>query len=250
MRSNRAMDTATFLYKHVYCRYLCPGKCVIQDRGEFCNNVSKILAERFKCEIRVISAGRPQANGQAEAYIKNFKTKMKALMADASLTELPDNWDESLMHLALQALRTDPAISTGYAPAELLLGRRLVYPIELNKEDIDISGTEMTQPLVDSLRSIHDEAFGKASEKINQAQERYARDYDKRHKVNDLKLRKGSAVQVFKYSAKKSKHFRKGAMKFQWQPFRSYYKVHAINQKKGVLTVRTQGGACIRSSTH
>ena len=114
-----------------------------------------------------------------------------------------------------------------------------MYPIELNKEDIDISGTEMTQPLVDSLRSIHEEAFGKASEKISKAQERYATAYDRRHNVNDLKLRRGSAVQVFMYSAKKSKYFRKGAMKSQWKPFRSYYKVHAINHKKGVVTIRT-----------
>ena len=73
------MTVAQFIYQQIYCRYLCPGECIIHDRGELCNNIAKALAKNFKCEIRVISAGRPQANGQAEAYVKNVKTKMKAI---------------------------------------------------------------------------------------------------------------------------------------------------------------------------
>ena len=75
------MTVAQFVYQHIYCRYLCPGECIVHDRGELCNNIAKLLAERFNCPIRVISAGRPQANGQVEAYVKNLKTKMKALIA-------------------------------------------------------------------------------------------------------------------------------------------------------------------------
>ena len=44
------------------------------------------------------------------------------------------------MHTALMALRSDPSTAHGYAPAELLLGRKLVYPLELKKKDIDLSG--------------------------------------------------------------------------------------------------------------
>ena len=236
------MTVALFIYRNIYCRYMCPGECIIQDRGEFCNLVAKILAERFNCPIRVTSSGRPQSNGQAEAYVKNLKRKYKAFMVDASQEKLPINWDESLMHLASQALRCDPSTATGYAPAELILGRKLVYPIELNKDDVDLSGTEFTKPLVDSLRAIHDEAFGKAGEKIIQHQNRYAKAYNKRYKVNNLKLRKGSRVQVQIFSAKKSKNFRKGSMRAEWAPFRSYHKVHSVNHKKGVVTLRSKGG--------
>ena len=174
--------------------------------------------------------------------MKNLKTRMKAIIASSGQEELPDNWDESLMHLALQAVRCDPAISTGYAPAELLLGRKLVWPIEFDKGDVDISGTEPTQPLIDSLRAIHNDAFGRAGEKIARHQERYAKSYDTRHKVNPLGLRRGSRVQIHSYSAKKSVNYRKGAMKFEWKPFRSYYQVHAIDRKKGVITVRSKNG--------
>ena len=177
------MSVAKFVYQDIYCRYMCPGECIIQDRGEFCNNVTKILAEKFKCDVRVISAGRPQVNGQAESYVKSMKMKLRALMVAASHDELPNNWDETLMHLGLQSLRCDPAVATGYAPAELLLGRKLVYPIELDKSNVDTSGTTLTQPLASALLNIHNEAFGSVGEKLDRHQERYAREYDKKHKV-------------------------------------------------------------------
>ena len=167
------MTVAIFIYQQIYCRYLCPGECIIHDRGELCNKVATLLAERFNCSIRIISAGRPQANGQVEAYVKNLKTKMKAKIVEASQDRLPNNWD--LLHVALQALRCDPAVSTGYAPAELLLGRSLVYPIESDMDNIDTSGTNLTQLLADKLIAINNEAFGRACDSIQKAQERYCR---------------------------------------------------------------------------
>ena len=202
----------------------------------------RLLAERFKCPIRVISAGRPQANGQAEASVKSLKMKMKALMADEGHEELPNNWDESLLPRALQAVRCDPAVATGYAPTELLLGRTLVYPIEISEAEIDISGTEMTKPLVDALRSIHNDAFGKASKKIAKRQKQYSDSYNKRYKTNKINLRKGTAVQILQFSAKPSQDNRKGQMKFQWTPFPSYLKIHSIDFKRSMVTARTAGG--------
>ena len=52
----------------------------IHDRGsEFCNKVVRKLNENFGVEIRVIRAGRPMANGQAESAVKNVKQKMQML---------------------------------------------------------------------------------------------------------------------------------------------------------------------------
>lgn len=77
------MSVAKVLYQEVYCRYLAPGEAIIHDRGpEFANEVSKILHESFGVEIRVISAGRPQGNGQAEAMVKKLKQKMICLMSE------------------------------------------------------------------------------------------------------------------------------------------------------------------------
>lgn len=58
---------------------------MIYDRGgEFTGAIVKHLNESFGVNIRVIAAGRPQGNGQAEAMIKAMKQKMKALMSERS----------------------------------------------------------------------------------------------------------------------------------------------------------------------
>ena len=134
------MTVALFLYRQVFCRYQTPGECIVYDRGELTANVVKTLREAYGVEARVISAGRPQGNGQAEAYVKNLKNKMRALMSEIS-DELPLNWDESILHHALQIIRSDPSSATGIAPAEMMLGRKLVYPIELKKRDVDFKGS-------------------------------------------------------------------------------------------------------------
>jgi len=59
------------------------------------------------------------------------------------------------MHTALMGLRTDPSTAHGYAPSELLLGRKLVYPIELKKNDIDLSGNLFTSTLHFSQEHYH-----------------------------------------------------------------------------------------------
>ena len=59
------------------------------------------------------------------------------------------------MHTALMGLRTDPSTAHGYAPSELLLGRKLVYPIELKKSDIDLSGNLFTSTLHFSQEHYH-----------------------------------------------------------------------------------------------
>ena len=196
MPNNRAMSVATFIYQEIYCRYMCPGECLVYDRGEFCNNVMDILNKKFNVNVRIISAGRPQGNGQAEAFVGSLKNKMYALMVEGGTYNFSDNWDEMLLHRALQILRSDPSVATGYAHIELLLGRKPVWPIELQQGDIDLSGTDLTGPLVDALASIHDAAFGKACVKIKKEQERYSRNYDKRYKTNPMKLRVGNKVQV------------------------------------------------------
>ena len=77
------MSVAIFIYQAIYCRYMCPGECIIHDMGsEFCNKLSQQLHECFGVEIRITSAGHPQSNGQAESAVKNVKAKMQAFMID------------------------------------------------------------------------------------------------------------------------------------------------------------------------
>ena len=85
------MTVAEFLYEHIYCRYLSPGECIIHDHGgEFTSNLQQAMAKRFGVDMRCIKAGRPQANGQAEAYVKLLKDKLKILALENGNFFSPD----------------------------------------------------------------------------------------------------------------------------------------------------------------
>ena len=147
------MSVAVAIYQQVYCRYCSPGECIIHDRGlEFCNEVAKHMHALFGVNIRIISAGRPRPNGIAECRVKVMKEKMRALMSESN-GQLPENWDQTLLYKAVSILRFDPSQATGFAPAELLLGRPVVYPIEmeLKKSDVDLTGTKRTVSVVKAL---------------------------------------------------------------------------------------------------
>ena len=85
--NNDAHTIAEFFYEHIYCRYLSPGECIIHDfGGEFCNKVNAKLAKDFGVDMRCIKAGRPMANGQAEAAVKLVKQKLTMLALENSNT--------------------------------------------------------------------------------------------------------------------------------------------------------------------
>ena len=79
------MTVALFIYKNIYCRYLCPGECIICDQGsEFKNKVFESLAKDFNVDLRFCSPGHPMSNGLAEANVKTIKNKSKAFMSETS----------------------------------------------------------------------------------------------------------------------------------------------------------------------
>jgi hypothetical protein len=240
------MSVAIAIYQQIYCRYLAPGEAIIHDRGpEFANEVSRILHEEFGVKIKIISTGRPQGNGQAEAMVKSLKQKMLCLMSEEH-DSLPDIWDQTLLHMSLQILRSDPACAHGYAPGEIALGRSLVYPCELERDDIDFEGATLTEPLVEALTQIHEESFGKACEKITAYQKKYKRDYDERHKVKDFNLKEGSKVQILRTKTKKAKG---GKTEIKWRPRNSFYTLRKIcKRKKTVLVFNPKTGKNLKKS--
>lgn len=196
--------------------------------------------------MRVISAGRPQANGQAEIMVRTLKQKMKALMSE-NTEDLGKMWDEDLLHQALQIVRVDPSSAHGFAPGELLIGRPLVFPIEISNLPVDFSGTELTTTLVDALKKIRIETFGLAGSKIDAYQKRYKKQYDKAKNVKAFDLRRGSPVQVKRHRSKRAKGSKNS---LAWFPRNSFYTIHKIdktrkkvflkNPKSGKVLTRTQ----------
>ena len=77
------MSVAKAMYQQIYCRYLCPGEAIVHDRGpEFCNRIVQDLQDHFGVKVRVISAGKPRANGLIETGVNFFKSRGRAFMAE------------------------------------------------------------------------------------------------------------------------------------------------------------------------
>ena len=151
---------------------------------------------------------------------------------------MPRNWDQSILYAALQAVRSDPSCAHGYAPAEILLGRQLVYPIELKKKFIDFDGVNMTAPLVKKLMAIHNETFGIAAEKIKKFQKQYKKKYDKRNQVKTFSLKVGDKVQ---YKIHKSRKVR-GKPQIKFFPTRGYLLIHKICPKIKKVILKDKEG--------
>ena len=78
-------------------------------------------------------AGRPQGNGQAEAYIKKLKSKLRYILLEDGIASgrMKSTWDTIDIHSATFALRATVPEATGMEPAKVLLGRDIVFPSEL-----------------------------------------------------------------------------------------------------------------------
>ena len=178
------------------------------------------------------------ANGQAEAAVKLLKNKLFALCLE-NQEKVGSDWDGSILYNALQIVRSDPSSASGFAPTELMIGRRLVYPIELQKRDIDFEGVKLTVPLAQKLKTIHDEEFKLASVNIGKAQRRYKKQYDKRNKVVLCDLKPGDPVQYKKHTNKRAYGKRSISL---YLPHKSWMIVRNVDLDKKVVTLQTKEG--------
>ncbi len=193
------------------------------------------LNESFNVNIRISSAHRPQGNGQTEIFVKTLKEKIRSLMFEQTNNFiLPRNWDQTILHTDLQVVRCDPSVAHGYAPAGLLLGRKLVYPFELEKKDIDVSGTNLTQPLVDSLFSLHTQNFQNAGKKIKKYQSKMKQKYAKVHAPKTPYLRKGMKVQ---YRNLRDARRVGGSQRPHWYPRTGFHIIDRVNRESSTCNL-------------
>ena len=211
---------------------MAPGECIVHDHGgEFTSKLQKKLAKAFGVELRCIQAGRPWANGQAESAVKKVKDKIKLLGIQSGEygDKFPQEWDGPFLQNVLQILRCDPTQATGFAPAELMIGRPLVYPIQFSRAEIDYSGTTMTTPLVQKLIQIRRTHFALATKKIKKAQDSYKKQYDKKMKAKPFGIKIGDKVQYWRY---KSKNTLSKKDTTRWCPIKNYHLVLSLDYEK------------------
>jgi len=143
-------------------------------------------------------------------------------------------------------VRCDPASATGFSPAELMIGRPLVYPIEFSGIEIDLTGTTMTVPLMQKLKLIRENNFKKASKQIKKTQGRYKKNYDKKMKAKQFKIKIGDKVQYRRHKNKNTKS--KKALSL-WVPMKTFHLVLAVDRKKKRVILQTPQGRVL-ARTH
>jgi hypothetical protein len=93
-------------------------KALLSDNGaEFVNDVVGTLTSLHGIDRRVVTAYRPQANGQVERFNRSLLAILRKCTGDS-----PRRWVEWL-DFALMAIRTTVHASTGFTPHELMFGR-------------------------------------------------------------------------------------------------------------------------------
>ena len=124
-------------------------------------------------------------------------------------------------------------------PAEIMLGRPLVYPVEFSRSEINLSGTTMTTPLVQKLRLIRKYNFAVASKKIKKAQSKYKSAYDKKMNAKPFQIKIGDRVQYKLYKSKNTLSKKELTL---WAPIKSYHLVLSVDIKKQRVILQDRRG--------
>ena len=165
------------LLDHVFSIHGCP-RIVLSDNGPcFTANQFTASMKEMGIDQRYAAPYHQQTNGMVERWNRTLLVMLRPLMQENA-----DNWDEYLQ-MACFAYRTTPHSSTGRTPFEMLFGRDPVFPRDAlfsNTQKVysDNDYTYMRR-LVEKMKSI----WAEASKNLDEAQERYRRQYDKRARV-------------------------------------------------------------------
>ena len=172
-------------------------KIQINDQGRaFVNDVSETLHKMTGTEQRVTSAYHPQANGLCERQNRSFKEALVKVLDECSV-EWPYVIDGVLF-----AHRVSRHSSTKYSPYFLLYNREPVLPVDIkyclaigngymhNSDENEPFEKELFDAVLSASMAMRENIHNRASENIQQAQEKQWRDYNQRHQVpNSITVR-------------------------------------------------------------
>ncbi|KAK3910790.1 Retrovirus-related Pol polyprotein from transposon 412 [Frankliniella fusca] len=125
LRTLQAPEVANALVSQVFSRLGAPYELVTDQGSTFESALFKEVMAIYKTRKCHISVGRPASNGKVENYIRSL-TRQIAVLA----VEQPGNWPDLLPHV-LHAYRASVNDTTGFSPYEILYGRPMRVPQDL-----------------------------------------------------------------------------------------------------------------------
>ena len=174
------------LLDHVFSVHGCP-RIVLSDNGPcFTANQFTTSLKEMGVVHRYSAPYHQQTNGLVERWNRTLMVMLRTL-----LQENADNWDEYLQ-MACFAYRTTPHSSTGATPFELLYGREPVFPADALFSNTQKVYSDNDYTYLRRLVVRMKEMWTIASAQLDEAQERYKQQYDKRAKIRNFE--EGSLV--------------------------------------------------------
>ena len=178
------------------CQFGVPAIIVSDNGAEFVNWVIAALTKLHGIDHRLISAYRPQANGQVVRYNRVLLSVLRKLSGST-----PDRWTDWL-DFAMMAIRTAVNATTGFSPFSLMFGREFRpfadYTIMNWGQHHEAEGPLVVSALVDLTQHLRQRLDWQASARVSmrQAQQRQQHGQDEANSVVHTRLRAGSHVYI------------------------------------------------------
>jgi hypothetical protein len=175
-----------------------PPTILISDQGpEFVNEIVDALATLHGVERRIITAYRPQANGQVERFNRALLDILRKCTANS-----PRQWP-AWLDFVLMAIRITVHSATGYSPHQVMFGRSprpLTNYMAIAQWEGAGSGTNtgyadatLITNITHHLQHAHTTALS-ARETATKAQDSQRRAQDKSHNISHHRLQEGTWV--------------------------------------------------------
>lgn len=189
--SNIRAETVVDALIQVFARIGLPREIVHDQGTNFMSKVMKSICSRLHITQIATSARHQQTNGMTERFHGTLKNMMRSLTEDQM-----KHWDEYIPSF-LFAYREVPCATTGYAPFELLYGRKIRGPLSILK-DMWVSSDSDPNDVVTHLLSMRKripKLLQDANENTRKSQKKMKKNYDKNATPREFKA--GERVLVF-----------------------------------------------------
>ena len=168
------------------------------DQGRnFESKLFKAMCKLLGVKKTRTTAFNPKSNGQVERLNKTLST-----MIGTYIAENQHVWDENLSAL-MMAYRATPQESTGITPNEMMMGREVYMPIDVQVGSTSADVPQDESSYVEELRIHLENVYNLARESLGASAVKQKRHYDL--KAIDEPYRKGDLVWLVNKSRRKGK---------------------------------------------